>query len=156
MRISKDRDKVEAPRERVSSGKIGSGKFDTLIGEDTVVEGSLNSKTSLTIYGVVKGQIDCQGRVVIGQSGSVEADVLADDVSVSGKVLGNVTAKSKLQLAPTGSIKGDIKTARLVMEDGGKFDGHCEMLTGAKAENKTKALPPKENAKLPEPAKAKS
>jgi cytoskeletal protein CcmA (bactofilin family) len=138
-----------------------SGKLDTYIGEDTSFEGTLNSKKSLTIYGAVKGKINCQGRVVIGQSGNVTADIVADSVAVSGNVIGNVTAKTKMEIASTGSVNGDIKTSRLITEDGSKFDGHCEMLstgTGgatnkAKAEDSPPALPAKENPKLPDPSR---
>ena len=140
---------------KMSKEKIPSGKLDTYIGEQTFFEGTLTSKENLSIYGNVKGSIECQGRVVVGESGKVEADVTANDVVVSGKIVGNVTAKSKLEMSPTGVIQGDIKTSRLIMEDGGKFDGHSEMLSGGspavkkKAVDETPALPAKEQPKLP-------
>jgi cytoskeletal protein CcmA (bactofilin family) len=111
-------------------GRIRS--LDTYVGEETFLEGNLTSKKNLCIYGSVSGSIECQGRVVIGETGNVEADILADEVVVSGKVMGNVTAKSKLEMASTGVIQGDIKTSHLIMEDGSKFDGHCEMLFDGK------------------------
>ena len=86
--------------------KIQSGRLDTYIGEQTSFDGNLTSKDNLSIYGSVRGTIDCQGRVVIGDSGHVEADILANEVVVSGKVLGNVTAKSRLEMVSTGVIKG--------------------------------------------------
>ena len=120
--------------------KIPSGKLDTYIGEGTSFDGDLISKQNLSIYGSIKGTIECQGRVVVGESGNVEADILANEVVISGKVTGNVTAKSRLEMVSTGVIQGDIKTTRLVMEDGSKFDGHCEMLSDVKpATKKAKA-----------------
>ena len=118
---------------KISREKPESGTLDTYIGEDTSFEGILTSSKSLTIYGSVKGTIECQGRVVIGQGSNIEADIAADDVAVSGKVVGNVTAKSKLEITSTGIIHGDLKTGRLITEDGGKFDGHCEMLSDEKS-----------------------
>ena len=117
---------------KLSKESAVAGKLDTYIGEDTSFDGVLTSSRSLTIFGGVKGTIECQGRVVIGQSGKIEADIVADDVAVSGKVMGNVTAKSKLEITSTGIIQGNVKTASLVMEDGGKLDGHCEMLSDGK------------------------
>lgn len=120
--------------------KIPSGKLDTYIGEGTSFDGDLISKQNLSIYGSIKGTIECQGRVVVGESGNVEADILANEVVISGRVTGNVIAKSKLEMASTGIIQGDIKTTRLIMEDGSKFDGHCEMLSDVKpATKKAKA-----------------
>jgi len=147
---------------RIAKERTISGKLDTYIGEETFFEGTLTSKKSLTIYGGVKGKIECQGRIVVGQSGNIEADIVANDVAISGKVVGNVTAKSKLEMASTGVIQGDVKTARLIMEDGGKFDGHCEMLPDGKSavvekattEQSPKALSSKEPPKeLPDPSR---
>ena len=112
--------------------KTRLGKLDTYIGEQTLFEGSLTSKNNLCIYGSVRGRIESAGRVVIGQSGEIEADIVADDVMVNGKVKGDVTARGILEMSSTGIIQGDVKTARLIMEDGGKFEGHCEMLSGEK------------------------
>jgi cytoskeletal protein CcmA (bactofilin family) len=113
-------------------GRTWSGKLDTYIGEETSFEGNLTSKQNLCVYGNVRGTIECQGRVMIGESGNVEADILANDVLISGKVVGNVMARGKLEMTPTGVIQGDVKTSRLIMEDGSKLDGHCEMLLDGK------------------------
>ena len=121
--------------------KTRLGKLDTYIGEQTLFEGSLTSKDDLCIYGSVRGRIESAGRVVIGQSGEVEADIVADDVVVNGKVVGDVTAKGILEMSSTGIIQGDVKTSRLIMEDGGKFEGHCEMLTGEEPPAGKKAEP---------------
>ena len=139
---------------RMTKEKTSTGRLDTYIGEQTSFEGTLTSKENLSIYGNVKGKIECQGRVVIGESGRVEADILANDVIVSGKIVGNVTAKGKLEMSSTGIIQGDIKTSRLIMEDGGKFDGRSEMMldgkpVNVKAEDVPQALPAKETPKLP-------
>lgn len=126
--------------------KMPSGKLDTYIGEGTSFKGDLISKENISIYGSVRGTIECQGRVVIGESGNVEADIQANDVIVSGKVVGNVIAKSKLEMVSTGIIQGEVKTSRLIMEDGGKLDGHCEMLldekTAVKGKIKSADAPP--------------
>ena len=136
---------------KMSKGNSTSAKLDTYVGEDTSLVGTLNSKKSLTIYGSVKGAIECQGRVVIGQTGNVEGDVSGDDVTISGKVVGNVTAKSKLELASTGVLQGDVKTHRLIMEDGSKFDGHCETISEVFAKTPRTRLA-KENLRLPGPS----
>lgn len=132
--------------------KIESGKLETYIGDGTSFEGVLTSKDNITIYGSVKGNIECQGRVVVGDGGSIEADIVANDIIISGKILGNVTAKGKLEISSTGVLKGDIKTSSLVMEEGCKFDGRSEMLSSAKptfVENTPPALTPIEKPKLP-------
>lgn len=151
MKLMKDR------IQSISSSSSSSKKLETYIGDGTAVDGSLIAKESLTIYGSVRGSIECQGRVVIGDSGNIEADILANDVVVSGRILGNITAKERLEITSNGSIKGDIKASRLIMEDGCKFDGRCEMLSEGKpavvekikALDTSEALPLKEKPKLP-------
>lgn len=147
---------------RISKESTATGKLDTYIGEDTSFDGNLTSSKSLTIFGGVKGTIECQGRVIIGQSGNIEADIVADDITVSGKVVGNITAKSKLEVTSTGVIKGDVTTARLIMEDGGKLDGHSEMPSDGKssvadkpkAEEKSSDTTSEEESKQPSLSRA--
>ena len=139
---------------RKSKGSGTSAKLDTYVGEDTSFEGTLKSKKSLTVYGNIKGTIECQGSVVVGQSGNVEGDILADDVTICGKIVGDVTARSKLELASTGVLHGDVKTPRLIMEDGSKFDGHCETIPDGVAETH-RTLPVKEDPRLPGPSEKK-
>jgi cytoskeletal protein CcmA (bactofilin family) len=111
--------------------KMQSGKLDTYIGEQTSFEGSLTTRDNLTIYGNVRGTIKCQGRVIIGESGTVEADILANDVVVSGKVAGNVTARGRLQVTSAGAVKGDdIKASQWDIQ--GKIEGHYETLSDGK------------------------
>lgn len=136
MRISREKEDktvVQTPK------KVQSGKLDTYIGEQTSFEGTLTSKDNISIYGGVKGKVECQGRVVVGESGNIEADVMANDVMVSGKVTGNVIAKNRLEISPSGVLQGDIKTSRMIMQDGSRFDGHCEMMIETKPAIKEKA-----------------
>ena len=118
---------------RLMKGKQDSGKLETYIGDGTSFVGNMISKDNITIYGSVKGKIECQGRIIIGDSGNIEADIMGNEIMISGKVLGNVIAKGKLEISSSGVLKGDIKSPRLVMEDGCKFDGRCEMLSDGKS-----------------------
>jgi cytoskeletal protein CcmA (bactofilin family) len=74
----------------------------------------------------VEGGVSAEG-VILGEKGSIEGDVLAKVVFVSGKITGNVTAAHSLELQPKGQIRGDIKTAQLSIADGALFEGHCVM-----------------------------
>ena len=127
MRLSKDRSKDTITIQ--PQKKLQSGRLDTHIGEQTSFEGTLISKDNISVYGSVKGQIQCQGRVVIGETGNVEADILTNDVLVSGAIVGNITAKGLLKITSTGAVNGDIKCSRIVMEEGSRFEGHSEMLS---------------------------
>lgn len=108
-------------------------RVDTLIGKDTVFEGSINAKGTLRVDGKITGQVNCQGDVVIGESGVVEADLRARHILVAGTINGNVIAQAKVELASTGTVRGDINVASLIIDDGAVFEGNCTMKSNEKA-----------------------
>ncbi len=104
-------------------------RLDTLIGNGTVFEGTLTSKESICVEGTVKGRIVCEGNVIVGEKGKVEAEVVADTVLIGGEVDGNIVAKTKLEITTNGKLKGDIKTGSLIIAEGVLFEGKCQMIT---------------------------
>jgi len=108
-------------------------KVDTLVGNKTVFEGKLNAYGGIRIDGTVKGEIECQGVLVVGNGGKIEANIIADSAIVGGEVVGNITAKDRLEIVSQGRVLGDITTSHLVIADGVTFDGSCRMLTNENA-----------------------
>jgi cytoskeletal protein CcmA (bactofilin family) len=104
-------------------------RLDTLIGNGTLFEGTLTSKESICVEGVVKGKIVCEGSVIIGEKGRVDADVYSDTVLLGGEVNGNIVAKTKLEITTKGQLKGNIKTGSLIIAEGVLFEGKCQMIT---------------------------
>lgn len=103
-------------------------KIDTLIGNKSVFEGKLNAHGGLRIDGKVKGEIVCQGILVVGNSGKIEANIITDIAIVGGEVIGNITAKDRLEIISKGKVRGDITTSHLVIDDGVVFEGSCHMI----------------------------
>lgn len=108
---------------------VDMNRLDTIIGPGTIFEGSLNSKESICVDGIVRGKIICDGSVIVGEKGRVDADIIADSVVLSGTVNGHITAKSKLEITTNGKLKGDIKTGSLIIAEGVLFEGKCQMIT---------------------------
>jgi cytoskeletal protein CcmA (bactofilin family) len=104
-------------------------RLDTLIGNGTIFEGSLTSKESICVEGTVRGKIDCEGSVIIGEKGRVDADIFADTVLLGGEVNGNIVSKTKLEITTSGKLRGDIKTGSLIIAEGVLFEGKCQMIT---------------------------
>jgi len=102
-----------------------------LVGNGTVFEGSLTSKESISVEGIVKGKVFCEGSVIIGEKGRVDADVIADTVLLGGEVNGNIVAKTKLEITTNGILRGDIKTGSLIIAEGVHFEGKCQMIRDA-------------------------
>ena len=107
----------------------GSKKIDTIIGKDTVVKGRVDSEGAIRIDGRFEGEIYTSSDLVVGESGNIAATrIEAKNISIAGEVHGNVVARGKLELIPTGKLYGDVQMAILVVEDGAVFQGQCEML----------------------------
>ena len=95
------------------------------IGRSIRVEGKVISTEDLTIDGQVKGSIKLGDHsLTIGPSATITADLVAKNVTINGKVTGNVRAREQVDLRPTGSVVGDIVAPRLVMAEGAVITGH--------------------------------
>ena len=101
----------------------------TVIFTDATVNGTILGRDDISVEGAVVGKIRVEGTVTIERSGVVRGPIQADTVVVAGKVTGNITARTRLQLQMTGSIKGDVTTCSFTIEDGSFFDGRRHLTT---------------------------
>jgi cytoskeletal protein CcmA (bactofilin family) len=98
-----------------------------LINEGTRIQGDLLSNGDVRIDGHLKGEVNTAGRLAVGISGEVEGLVHAAYVDVAGKVTGNMVVLEVLTLRSTAQITGDVKVAKLIVEEGASFSGNCIM-----------------------------
>jgi len=121
------------------------------IGQSVQIKGELTGNEDLTIEGKVDGKIVLRDHnLTIGANGRITAEIHAKTVLVVGEVIGNIVADDKVEIAATGSMKGDIISPRLVLADGAKFKGAVDMeRKGAPAG----APRPPEPVRTPEPVK---
>jgi len=91
------------------------------------IDGQIYSKEELYVDGDVEGTIELQEhRLTIGPNGKVHSNIKAREVVILGNVQGNVEASDKLEVRKDASVLGDIKTARIVIEDGAYFKGSID------------------------------
>ena len=98
----------------------------TIIGEDLVVEGNLSSVASIRIDGKVKGNIDVQKIIIVGEKAQITGNVSAKTAIVFGKLDGNINA-AEVQIKRTGFVIGDINVQAIEIEMGGKYNGNLIM-----------------------------
>ena len=110
-------------------------RLDTFIGANTVLEGRIYSERSVSVEGSVRGRIDAKGEVVIGRQGKVEANINADLVVVGGHVVGNIVARRRLEMTPTGQVTGDIEATKIAVAQGGTVNGSFKMLEECEAQH---------------------
>ncbi len=95
----------------------------SVLARDLGFEGNISGQGELTIDGQVKGDVRV-GRLVVGDTGSVEGSVQADNVEVRGRVVGAVTG-TQVRLLGTAYVDGDINHEQLAIEVGAYFQGRC-------------------------------
>ena len=94
------------------------------IGRAVTIKGQIFSREDLTIDGEIDGSVELHGhRLTVGPTGRLRARVKARDVVVLGTIHGNVEAADKIELSKDAKLVGDIKTARIAIEDGAYFEG---------------------------------
>ncbi len=98
-----------------------------LIGTGTIIEGKLRSRGNIRIDGKVAGELFASESVSVGSSGEIEGSVSAKNISIGGKVKGSITIQEKLVLENKAIVTGDIRAAKLVIDEGAIFDGNCTM-----------------------------
>lgn len=98
------------------------------IGQSIQIKGELSGNEDLTVEGKVDGKIILNDHnLTIGANGKITAEIRAKTVLVVGEVVGNITADDKVEVAATGSMKGDIVAPRVVLADGARFKGSIDM-----------------------------
>lgn len=98
-----------------------------LLSADVEIKGSIKFQNDLTIDGKVEGEINSAGTLTIGENAEIRGEIKTKSVSVLGKVNGNITVEEKCELKSRAVLHGDLKAARLVIEDGATFVGKSEV-----------------------------
>jgi len=97
------------------------------LGPRDSLNGRLEIQGDLKVAGHVEGELKASGDVTVGEGSTIQASIEGANVSVRGQVNGNVTAKKRLTLGGSGHLNGDVKVARLTVEDGATLNGNVTM-----------------------------
>ncbi|MDZ7331874.1 MAG: polymer-forming cytoskeletal protein [candidate division KSB1 bacterium] len=104
-----------------------SGDLNTIVGKGSSLEGTLKVENSVRVDGRIKGNLTTTELLVIGKDGEIEGDIIAKNAIIGGRVRGKVSATGKVVLESKAVFLGELKTSRLVIDDGAIFDGRCSM-----------------------------
>jgi len=118
---------VSSTPARSHEPRIGSG--EATMGKAVMVKGQIFSREDLVLDGELEGTVELQDhRLTIGPNGKLQASVKAREIIVLGSILGNVEATDKIDIRKDAKLIGDIKTARIVIEDGAYFKGNIDIM----------------------------
>ncbi len=97
------------------------------ISAGTTITGDIETTGDIRLDGKLVGTIQSKGKVVIGEGGKLEGEILCTNANISGSVKGKVSVEELLSLQATANIHGDIETSKLSIEPGANFTGACSM-----------------------------
>lgn len=126
----------------------------TIIGEQITIDGTIHGKEDLLIEGLVKGRIEVETHhLTVGSRGQVEAEIQASNVTISGRLVGNINAAGKVEITKEADFNGEIKAKSISVEDGAYLKAVIELkrepekkkpVTVVKPEGKSASEPVKE------------
>jgi cytoskeletal protein CcmA (bactofilin family) len=98
------------------------------LANDVEIKGSIKFQQDLSVDGKVEGEISSpHGVLVVGQNAELRGEIKTKSVTVYGRVHGNITVDERCELKANAQLHGDLKAARLVIEEGATFVGKSEV-----------------------------
>ena len=124
-------------------------ELDGSLAEGTHVSGTLTFERAVRIDGKFEGNVKSRGKLILGPTAQVDADVVVGELEVRGTFRGKVEAKDRLLIRDGGVVEANIVPGKLAIESGAIFRGNCEMPAPEKSPQPEK----KDRPAMPSPAK---
>jgi cytoskeletal protein CcmA (bactofilin family) len=99
----------------------------TFIGPNVTIEGTVSGSEPVLIEGTVRGKINLSSELRIGTKARIEASVHAKNVTVEGKLTGDISADDRVELVASATVDGNIKAPKIVVAEGARFRGSVDM-----------------------------
>ena len=106
------------------------------ISQGTKIVGNITSEGGFRIDGIIEGEINTTGKVVLGAAGKIKGTLICNDADIEGKVDGILKVSNLLALKGTAHLEGEVTTGKLAVEPGATFNASCVMQGAVKALDK--------------------
>ena len=113
--------------ETAPSAAVKSDHETAFFGTKLSVKGKVSGSGNLIVMGKLEGEFDLNGELVVAPPAVLNGEIKAVNVTVSGNVTGNLTAREKIHLEKSAVVNGRLNTPRLSVADGASFNGDIEM-----------------------------
>ncbi len=118
--------KKEVSQSKKSILPTTSHSLNTLV-NGTVIEGTIKSESDIRIDGIIKGSLNCNAKVIIGPTGSIEGEIRCQNAVIEGKFDGILHVSELLNVRETAKVVGDVRTNKLIVQSGAVFSVACQM-----------------------------
>jgi cytoskeletal protein CcmA (bactofilin family) len=103
-----------------------------ILSKDVEIKGSIKFTNELIIDGKIEGEIISDGNLTVGENADIRGEIKTKSVTVLGKIHGNITVAERCELKARAQLVGDLKAARVIIEEGATFVGKSEVSSGGK------------------------
>ena len=104
-----------------------STELSAYLDERSDIEGTYTFSGTAMLNGKLRGAIQSNDTLIVGERGVLTANISAGCVLIRGEVVGNVSATERVELRGSARVFGDIEAPVVVIEEGVLFEGHCRM-----------------------------
>ena len=111
----------------MANDKSQSGMMFNALTAGSKIVGTITADSDYRIDGLIEGDLNCSGKVVIGEAGRVKGTIVCANAEIMGNMEGKITCHQQLSLRSNGKIHGDVMTKTLIVEPGALFNGTCSM-----------------------------
>lgn len=111
----------------MANEKQQSGLMFNALTAGSKIVGNITADSDYRIDGLVEGDLQCTGKVVIGEAGKVKGTIDCQNAEIMGLLEGKISCSNQLSLRASGKIVGDVNTKTLIVEPGALFNGTCSM-----------------------------
>lgn len=111
----------------MANEKQQSGLMFNALTAGSKIVGNIAADSDFRIDGLIEGDLQCTGKVVIGEAGRVKGTIVCQHAEIMGLLEGKIKCHQQLSLRSSGKIQGDVQTKTLIVEPGAIFNGTCSM-----------------------------
>lgn len=97
------------------------------LSSEVSIEGDLSFRNELQIDGKVNGKINATGTLIVGKNARVRGEVRVKSVRIQGTIEGNVFASERCVLEPGATLRGDVESPRLALDENASFLGRAKV-----------------------------
>lgn len=126
-----------------ADGYVAS-RVNSVIGKGTEFEGTIRTKETVRVEGLVKGNVISEGTLIIGNGGVVDGRIETVKIFIGGEARGDIYATGCVEVNAGGRVFGNIHTKNLIVDETAIFEGTCEMLRENTEKKESKEEAPKE------------
>lgn len=102
---------------------------ESRVDRDSHFNGLYETRQDLRIEGLAEGEIQCEGTLTVAEGARVKAKVTASTITIAGELEGEAICRGVFQIMPTGQVEATVSARRLIVQEGGFYNGQFSMIT---------------------------